>query len=76
MSTYKITYFNARGVTETTRFIFAIAEQEYEDIRIEEADWPAMKEGPVTRRPVRNTGLNPSTSEWKVPENSTSTQPF
>ncbi|KAJ8043125.1 hypothetical protein HOLleu_10087 [Holothuria leucospilota] len=30
----------------------------------------------VTRRPVRNTGLNPSTSEWKVPENSTSTQPF
>ncbi|KAJ8028645.1 hypothetical protein HOLleu_30943 [Holothuria leucospilota] len=22
----------------------------------------------VTRRPVRNTGLNPSTSEWKVPE--------
>ncbi|KAJ8018852.1 hypothetical protein HOLleu_42931 [Holothuria leucospilota] len=32
--------------------------------------------GSVTRRPVRNTGLNPSTSEWKVPENSTSTQPF
>ncbi|KAJ8019155.1 hypothetical protein HOLleu_42445 [Holothuria leucospilota] len=30
----------------------------------------------VTRRPVRNTGLNPSTSEWKVSENSTSTQPF
>ncbi|KAJ8036108.1 hypothetical protein HOLleu_19980 [Holothuria leucospilota] len=24
----------------------------------------------VTRRPVRNTGLNPSTSEWKVPETS------
>ncbi|KAJ8026966.1 hypothetical protein HOLleu_31952 [Holothuria leucospilota] len=22
------------------------------------------------RRPVRNTGLNPSTSEWKVPETS------
>ncbi|KAJ8028095.1 hypothetical protein HOLleu_30233 [Holothuria leucospilota] len=32
--------------------------------------------GSVKRRPVRNTGLNPSTSEWKVPENSTSTQPF
>ncbi|KAJ8025813.1 hypothetical protein HOLleu_33471 [Holothuria leucospilota] len=26
--------------------------------------------GIVTRRPVRNTGLNPSTSEWKVPETS------
>ncbi|KAJ8047782.1 hypothetical protein HOLleu_06874 [Holothuria leucospilota] len=25
-------------------------------------------ENNVTRRPVRNTGLNPSTSEWKVPE--------
>ncbi|KAJ8021628.1 hypothetical protein HOLleu_38887 [Holothuria leucospilota] len=32
--------------------------------------------GSVTRRPVSNTRLNPSTSEWKAPENSTSTQPF
>ncbi|KAJ8026820.1 Hematopoietic prostaglandin D synthase [Holothuria leucospilota] len=45
MSTYKFTYFNVEALGETSRYIFAVAGQEYEDIRIEEADWPKMKEG-------------------------------
>ena len=31
----KLTYFNARGLGETIRYMFAIAEKEYEDKRIE-----------------------------------------
>lgn len=33
MSTYKLQYFDARGVVETCRFLFAIAKQPYEDAR-------------------------------------------
>jgi len=33
MSTYKLQYFDARGVAETCRFLFAIAKQPYEDAR-------------------------------------------
>lgn len=44
MSTYKFTYFNIRGLAETSRYIFAVAGQEYEDIRIDIADWNTFKE--------------------------------
>ena len=43
MSTYKLSYFNARGRAETSRLIFAAAGEKYEDIRIERADWPKHK---------------------------------
>jgi len=33
MPTYKLTYFHARGVAETIRFVFAAAKQDYEDFR-------------------------------------------
>jgi len=33
MSTYKLQYFDARGVAESCRFLFAMAKQPYEDAR-------------------------------------------
>ena len=35
MVSYKLTYFNVRGLGEISRYIFAAAAQEYEDNRIE-----------------------------------------
>ncbi|CAG2214967.1 HPGDS [Mytilus edulis] len=40
---YKLTYFNARGRGEVARLCFAVAGVKYEDIRIEQADWPELK---------------------------------
>ena len=33
MFKYKLIYFNGKGLAEISRYIFAIAEIEYEDIR-------------------------------------------
>lgn len=43
MVSYKLTYFNVRGLGEISRYIFAAAAQEYEDNRIEFEDWPKLK---------------------------------
>ena len=43
MGKLKLTYFNTRGRAETARLILAQAGVDYEDIRIEKADWPALK---------------------------------
>jgi len=40
MPTYKLTYFNGRGRGEIIRLVFAVAGVEYQDIRVERADWP------------------------------------
>jgi len=40
---YKLYYFNVRGLGETIRLIFAAAGQEYEDFRFEKEDWPNHK---------------------------------
>ena len=45
MSQYKLTYFNIRARAEVTRILFALADQEYEDNRIEYKNWgPELKE--------------------------------
>eukprot|EP00058_Branchiostoma_floridae_P024904 XP_002610394.1 hypothetical protein BRAFLDRAFT_209329 [Branchiostoma floridae] len=41
---YKLTYFNARGRGEVPRLLFAAAGVEFEDVRIEFEQWPALKE--------------------------------
>ena len=44
MPTYKLTYFKARGAAELSRFIFAQAGVEYEDVRIDHGEeWAALK---------------------------------
>nr|QUF59419.1 glutathione S-transferase GSTS12/13-4 [Brachionus angularis] len=44
MPNYKLTYFNGRGRAEITRLIFAFAGIKFEDVRIEEDDWPNKKD--------------------------------
>ena len=42
-ATIRLTYFNFRGRAELSRLILAQACIDYEDKRIEQADWPALK---------------------------------
>lgn len=43
MPHYKLIYFNARGKAEPIRLLFAEANVPYEDIRVDQKDWPEMK---------------------------------
>jgi glutathione S-transferase len=53
MSTYKLYYFNRRGRAEVSRLIFAVAEQQYDEIRYERDEWPAHEgETPLGEIPV------------------------
>ncbi|XP_071146779.1 glutathione S-transferase 1-like [Mytilus edulis] len=40
---YKLTYFNGKGRAEVARLCLAAAGVKYEDIRVEQSDWPALK---------------------------------
>ena len=40
---YKLRYFNIRGRAEFLRYMFAYANQDYTDDRIENEDWPQIK---------------------------------
>merc|ERR1711993_186964 len=44
MSSIKLTYFNGRGRAETIRMCLAVGGIEFDDTRIEQSDWPAIKE--------------------------------
>lgn len=55
MSTYKLTYFNAKGAAEVCRFIFAQAEVKYEDVRLEWGgeEWAKLKPStPTGKLPI------------------------
>ncbi|NWI18453.1 HPGDS synthase, partial [Crypturellus soui] len=43
MPHYKLTYFNLRGRAEIIRYLFAYSGKQYEDHRIEAAEWPKIK---------------------------------
>ncbi|XP_075246449.1 hematopoietic prostaglandin D synthase-like [Convolutriloba macropyga] len=43
MAVVKLTYFKNRGIAELIRYIFAYGGQEYEDERIAQDDWLALK---------------------------------
>jgi len=40
---YKLTYFNGQGLGEVARLLFAAAGQVYQDERINQDAWPALK---------------------------------
>jgi len=40
---YKLVYFGVRARAELIRWEFAYAGQEFEDVRVEHADWPTLK---------------------------------
>uniref|UniRef100_R4G888 glutathione transferase n=1 Tax=Rhodnius prolixus TaxID=13249 RepID=R4G888_RHOPR len=43
MSTYKLTYFNAKGIAESIRMLLSYSGKEFKDIRIEHNDWLKCK---------------------------------
>jgi len=43
-SKYKLTYFTVKGLGEAIRYLFAYADVDFEDKRIAQDDWPAVKE--------------------------------
>ena len=40
---YKLTNFDIRGRAETSRMLFAMAGQEYEDVRVTREQWQELK---------------------------------
>ena len=43
MSNYKLYYFNVRGRAEVTRWLFALADVKYDDIRLAGEKWQEFK---------------------------------
>ena len=53
---YKLTYFNLRARAELSRLVFAAAGVQYEDVRIDQSNWPALK--PRRLRRLHNSWHN------------------
>lgn len=48
MSTYKLTYFNAKGIAEFLRLLLAYGGVDFEDIRIESREWAGIKPSKIS----------------------------
>jgi prostaglandin-H2 D-isomerase / glutathione transferase len=44
---YKLFYFNITALAEPIRFLLSYGNLDFEDNRIESADWPKFKEGEI-----------------------------
>jgi hypothetical protein len=44
MPQYKIIYFNVKALAEPMRFLLAYGNIDFEDVRIEKENWPAIKD--------------------------------
>ena len=45
MTTYKFYYFPIKGLGELPRYIFTVANQKFDDNRVEYSEWAKMKAG-------------------------------
>jgi len=53
MPQYKIIYFNVKALAEPMRFLLSYGNIDFEDVRIEKEDWPALKPSmPMGQMPV------------------------
>lgn len=51
--TYKLYYFDLKGLAEAIRFLLAYGGIEYEDVRVARDDWPELKKTmPMGQLPV------------------------
>jgi prostaglandin-H2 D-isomerase / glutathione transferase len=44
MPSYKVTYFNVTALGEPIRMLLKYGDIDFEDVRVERDDWPAMKD--------------------------------
>ncbi|KAL1517628.1 hypothetical protein ABEB36_001367 [Hypothenemus hampei] len=50
---YKLTYFDVKGLGESIRYLLSYGGLEFEDVRVEKDDWPAMKDStPLSQLPI------------------------
>jgi hypothetical protein len=42
--TYKLYYFNIRGLAEPIRYLLKYGKIDFEDVRVERDDWPKLKD--------------------------------
>ena len=52
--TYKLIYFGIKGRGEAARIMFSVAGQQFEDSRIDFADWGALKPSKVDQYDSRH----------------------
>ena len=53
MYKHKLTYFNMKGRAELIRWLLVLAHEPFEDIRVENEDWPSvMPSTPCGKLPV------------------------
>lgn len=43
MPTYKVTYFNIKGLAESIRWLFAYADVDFDDKRVTADEWKTLK---------------------------------
>jgi glutathione S-transferase len=70
MAQYKLHYFNGKGRAEVCRYMFALADQKYEDIRYERDVWPKHKpDMPFGQVPVLE--VVDGSNSFKLPQSTT-----
>ena len=43
MTKFTLTYFDGRGRAEISRWLFAVAEQPFDDVRVSHEEWKKLK---------------------------------